>query len=36
VSALRPNPVAKLPCMETCPSGSNIRDWINIIATREN
>lgn len=36
MSALRPQPVTKLPpCMGTCPSGSNIRDWINIIATRE-
>ena len=36
MSALRPQAVTKLPpCMETCPSGSNIRDWIDIIAQRE-
>src|SRR4030067_3565594 len=36
VSALRPQPVMKTPpCMETCPSGSNIRGWISTIAQRE-
>src|SRR3990172_9529253 len=36
VSALRPQPVMKTPpCMETCPSGSNIRAWISTIAQRE-
>ena len=36
VSSLRPQPVMKTPpCMETCPSGSNIRGWISTIAQRE-
>ncbi len=36
VSALRPQPLTKLPpCMGTCPSGSNIRDWIGVVAQRE-
>ena len=36
VSSLRPQPAPKLPpCMENCPSGSNIREWIGVIAQRE-
>lgn len=36
VSALRPQPVEKTaPCLETCPSGSDIRGWISTIAQRE-
>jgi NADPH-dependent glutamate synthase beta subunit-like oxidoreductase/Pyruvate/2-oxoacid:ferredoxin oxidoreductase delta subunit len=36
VSALRPQQVAKrVPCTTECPSGTHIREWIQIIAQRE-
>jgi len=36
VSPLRPVPVEKLPpCIDTCPSGNDIRGWLTTIAERE-
>jgi len=33
---LRPKPVAKLsPCQANCPCGSNVRDWIALVAQRD-
>jgi NADPH-dependent glutamate synthase beta subunit-like oxidoreductase/Pyruvate/2-oxoacid:ferredoxin oxidoreductase delta subunit len=35
-STLRPQQIKKLaPCIDLCPSGTNIREWIQIIAQRE-
>ncbi len=36
VSALRPAQTAKnVPCIDTCPSGTDIRGWIQLIAQRD-
>jgi NADPH-dependent glutamate synthase beta subunit-like oxidoreductase len=36
ISALRPIYVEKLPpCIDTCPSGNDIRGWLTVIALRE-
>jgi NADPH-dependent glutamate synthase beta subunit-like oxidoreductase/Pyruvate/2-oxoacid:ferredoxin oxidoreductase delta subunit len=35
-SALRPRMIPKLPpCQKTCPSGTDIRGWVTVIAQRE-